>query len=202
MTRSPCHDAFVLAQAARRTVPLQSGAYKLRESQNAIQRIQDTLHNIADHLGEEQILPIGRHNLGCCMSDEIDYYLKELPIIISALVAYDILPAIKALTNDGIPKGVLVSEMKSASANVSRLLHDCEAIHRRLTFRVAKEYSPKEEYSAVNALLIDAFGIAERALQLFKWIKMRHRPIELSDAFLDWDLMVQSVLSTTPRKAI
>jgi hypothetical protein len=188
MSKTPCHDAFMSAQAARQTAPLKSGVYKLREAERAIHRMKDTLYNIRVHLTEERIFPVGTHSLGCCLSDEIEYYLTELPIKISALVASDILPAIAALTGDGIPQSDAAAEMQSVNANANRLVRDCEAVHARLRLRVDQECGNiKEGYSAVYALLTDANGIAERALQLVEWIETRRQPAELADVLVDWE---------------
>jgi hypothetical protein len=174
MSKTPCQEAYDNAATRRTAYPLPSGAYKLRDAQRSTQRMKDTLYRIRDHLTEERIFPVGTHSLGGCLSDEIEYYLKELPNKISALVASDILPAIAALTGDGIPKSDVAGEMQSASANANRLFRDCEAVHARLTLRADQERDNiKEGYSAVYALLTDANGIAERALQLVEWIETR-----------------------------
>lgn len=188
MTKTPCRDAFLSAQAARRTAPLQSGVYKLREAQGTIQRFEDTLRTIAAYSRKPQIFPLRHCSLGPLMTDEIEDYLRALPIKIIDIVAYDILPAITALTGDGIAESDVAYEIKTAHVNASHILRTCEALHRKLKTATLNSHSKVQtNLPEIYALLTDAYGIAERALQLVKWCAAQRKPREPENAFLSWD---------------
>lgn len=182
MPKTPCHDAFGAATARRAKYPLHSGAYKLRETQHSIARMQTTMCDIGSLLRNPSTYPPGS-SLGCCTTDDMADWLKSLPEHVADILGYNILPAIAALTGDDIPADDVKGELQSARANAHRLLHDCEKQHARLQKGIKREYlSMKKGYSEVYALLVDADGIARRALELIKWCEARARLTESDSA--------------------
>ena len=187
MPKTPCHDAFGAAAARREKYPLRSGAYKLRETQHSIARMQATMCEIGSLLRNPNAYPPGA-SLGCCATDDKAAWLKGLPKHVADLLGYNILPAIAALTGDDIPADDVKGELESARANAHRLLNDCEKEHARLQKGIEREYrSMKKGYSEVYALLVDADGIARRALELIKWCEARARLTASVAAGSVWD---------------
>jgi hypothetical protein len=70
MSKTPCHDAFRAAQAQRTKHPLRSGAYKLREAQWAISRMQETMYAIGEYLKKRDIYYPGAALGPCCTTDD------------------------------------------------------------------------------------------------------------------------------------
>ncbi len=91
--------------------------------------------------------------------------LKSVPCQLAEKLGYDILPAIAALTADGVPKTVLAAELKLAQATANQLLKDCEVQRVRLKGGIKDEYAAiKSGQSELYDLLIDADRIAQHAL--------------------------------------
>lgn len=174
MPKTPCHNAFIEAQSQRAKYPLRSGAYKLREARTALRRMQNTMEAIRRHLknpDDQYPSPV----LGCCMLDEMDDWLKNLPTQLATKLGHDIMPAIAALTGDGIAKIDVDGELYNAKIDARRLLNDCERQHTRLQARLDAEHRAiKSGYSDVYALLVDADGIVRRALELIEWCEARY----------------------------
>ena len=187
MPKTPCHDAFIKAQSQRAKYPLRAGAYKIREARTALLRMQSTMETIRRYLNnpdDKYPPPL----LGCCTLDEMDDWLKNLPTQLATKLGYDIMPAIAALTGDGIAKIDVDGELYNAEIDVRRLLNDCEKQHTRLQVRLDAEHRAiKSGYSDVYALLVDADGIARRALELITWCEVRARLAESSDLVGMWD---------------
>lgn len=173
MPKLPCHDAFGAATARRAKYPLRSGAYKLRETQDSIARMQATMFDIGSLLRNSSAYAPGSL-LGCCTTDDKAAWLKGLPKHVADLLGYNILPAIAALTGDDIPLNNVKGELQNATADMRRLLDDCEKQHARLRKGIEHEYrSIKTGYSDLYGLLVDADCIAKRALELIDWCTMR-----------------------------
>lgn len=165
-SQRPCHDAFNAAKIKRAKYPLRSGTYKLREARTALRRMQSTMETIRSRLNnpdDKYPCPL----LGCCTLDEMDDWLKNLPTQLATKLGYDILPAIAALIGDGIAKIDVDGELYNTEIDALRLLNDCERQHTRLQAHLGTEYrSIKSGYSDVYSMLVDADGIARRALEL------------------------------------
>lgn len=170
----PCHDAFGAAKAERNKYPLKSGLYKLYDARRNISRMQESMCAIGDYLnGRHDCSPGGL--LGpCCTTDDKAVWIKDLPKQVARNLGYDILPAIEALTGDGIAASDVKGELARARAEAERLLDDCETQHKRLKSNIDDEYrAMKSGYSDVYALLFEAKGIAHRALELVEWVEER-----------------------------
>lgn len=171
--KRPCHDAFGAAQVLRAQYPLSAGAYKLREALQRIARMQATMNAIGDYLRNPHRYTAGV-SLSSCTTDDMADWLKNLPKQLADMLGYEILPAIAALTGDGIATSYVAGELESANAHVRDLLHDCEKQYARLHARIEREYrAMKSGYSDVYALLVDAESIARRALELIDWCENR-----------------------------
>ena len=172
-SKLPCHDAFGAAQLQRTKYPLTSGAYKLRQVRDAIARQQSTMNAIRD-LHQSPASKRPGVLLGCCTTDDMEDWLKNLPQQVADMLSYDMLPAIAALAGDGISADDVAGELESANAHACNLLKDCAKQNKRLHDRVESELrSIKRGYSNLYALLVDADGIARRALELIDWCEAR-----------------------------
>lgn len=149
-----CHDIFKTARAERAKYPLTEGRYKLEEALRAIKRWQDLVTTIearvrtGDKFGENE-------NLGPCMANERENYLKELPEKLAHLIAYTILPAIAALEGDGVPKAEAQLLLHRAETVAQQLLNDCEAARLRLSDGI------KDEYEAMKRCESELLGLLE-----------------------------------------
>ena len=165
MPQMTCHNTFAEAQLRRRSYPLEAGADKLREARHRLSRMMETIDAIGDFL-RNPVSVMSESALGpCCTTFDKAIWLKSVPDQLAEKLGYDILPAIAALTADGVPKTVLAAELKLAQATANQLLKDCEVQRVRLKGGIKDEYAAiKSGQSELYDLLIDADRIAQHAL--------------------------------------
>tara|TARA_B110001450_G_scaffold2406_1_gene2664 strand:- start:460 stop:756 length:297 start_codon:yes stop_codon:yes gene_type:complete len=68
----------------------------------------------------------------CCTTDDKAYWIKSIPVQAAELLGYNILPAIAALTNDGLSKRNTDTTLDIANGMAKSLLEDCEWQQTRL----------------------------------------------------------------------
>ena len=167
MPQITCHDTFAKGQLRRHSYPLEAGAYKLREARHRLLRMMDTVEAIGDFLRKPPSVFPGASLGPCCTTDDKAYWLKNLPKQVSEMLGYDILPAIAALTGDGVSQTDVDVKLNIAQARAKQLLKDCEAHHVRLKGGVKREYAAiKSGRSELYDILIDADRISQHGLKL------------------------------------
>jgi hypothetical protein len=150
-----CHHTFNTARAERAKYPLTSGRQKLQEAQDTLESWREMVTTIATRIhaggtfGETE-------NLGPCMANERETYLKELPAKIAYLIAYKILPAIAALEGDGVPKAEVERLLSRAETDAQRLIDACEALRLRLKGGIKHEYDAMRRGESELLGLLDA----------------------------------------------
>ena len=106
----------------------------------------------------------------CCTTDDKAVWIKSIPAQVAELLGYNILPAIAALTNNGLSKRDTEATLAIANGMAKALLKDCERQQTRLKGNISVEYDNMEEgYSDVHGLLVEADRIAEEALQVLEY---------------------------------
>jgi hypothetical protein len=149
-----CHHTFNTALSERAKYPLTSGRQKLQEAQDTLKSWREMVTTIATRIraggtfGETE-------NLGPCMANERETYLKELPAKIAYLIAYKVLPAIAALEDDGMPKAEVERLLSRAETDAQRLLDECEAARLRLKVGIDHEYKAMRRGESLSMELLD-----------------------------------------------
>lgn len=168
MPKPTCYDTFATAQTKRRSYPLKSGAYKLREARHGLGRMMETVDAIGDFLRKPKSVAPGPTIGVCCTTDDKGNWLKTLPAEVAEMLGYDILPAIAALRGEeGVAETDVAAELATARARADQLLNRCEAQRVRLKGGIKAEYPAiKSGQSELYALLVGADHIAQRALEL------------------------------------
>ena len=183
MSTTPCHDAFTEAKIKRAQYPLPSGVYKLEEARRELSRMKDTMDAARSYLRKPKKYIPGQMLGHCCNTDDKDDWLKTVPLHVADILGSQILPAIAALTGDGIAKTDVADEVSSAKGCAEKLLQDCETQYARLQSEIEREYRKmKTGYSDVYGLLNDADSIARRAMRLVEWYERRAAPIASGEA--------------------
>ena len=185
MTMNPCRRAFEVAQKNRRKHPLTRGDYKLRDTQRNLGRMITTSDTIGDHLRHppKHRAPVA---LGGCTTDDKAVYLKRLPTAVATMFGHDVLPAIAALTDDGVPLNDVRQALGRIQRRVDHLLDKCDVQHARLKGGIATEYADmKAGYSELYGLLTDAMDIVRdaQAVQEFHERREKYRPQSGLDCF-------------------
>ena len=90
------------------------------------------------------------------------------------------MPAIVALTNDGLSKRDTYTTLDIANGMAKALLEDCERQQTQLKGGKSAEYDKmKTGYSQVHGLLDDADHITEDALQVLQYTSKKSLPPEI-----------------------
>ena len=157
MTKT-CHDAFQRGLDDRKAYNLSSGARRLGESLDAPQRISATIANIAAYRKFKR--RGGGRPLGCCTSDDAALWLKRRPQDIAYDLAYNVVPAIKALACDGVPPAVVNRCLARANSVTPTIIDHCEAARIALRRGIKHEYKLMKSGGSTVQPLVNA----ERAL--------------------------------------
>ena len=166
MAKKTVKKAFRDAQNSRLKYPLGSGESKLREVRFRLLRMQETMYQIGEYLNNPSHFYEGQILGHCCTTEDKAFWIKSIPAKVAEQLGYDILPAIAALTNNGLSKRDTDATLDIAKVMAKALLKDCEQQETRLKGGISAEYdNMKTGYSDVHGLLVVADRIAEDALQ-------------------------------------
>ena len=100
MKTKTCQDAFDQGATDRETNPLNAGIYKIRESLRHIKQIYREISKIKSVI-QGKLSPC---RLTHCTAADMDRWLQNVPATMSYRLSYEIIPAFKALSNEGLPE--------------------------------------------------------------------------------------------------
>ena len=170
MAKKTVKKAFQDAQNLRLEHPLDSGEYKLRQVRWWLSRMQETMYRIGEYIKNPSHFYKGQILGHCCTTDDKAVWIKSIPAKVADLLGYNILPAIAALTNNGLSKRDTNRTLDIANGMAKTLLEECERQQTRLKGGISVEYDEmKTGYSEVHGLLVDADRIAEDVLQALEY---------------------------------
>lgn len=143
-------------------------AYKVRESGDNLQHECRVVASISGYLCAR---PCDRHSsmlVGCVESDK-SVRLKCIPHNIAHELGYNLIPAIEALTSEGVPAAAIATFIRSIKPQVEQLLADCDAVERATSSSIQPEYARmKAGSSRMERICADALDIAEQAVEFCK----------------------------------
>ena len=134
-------------------------AYKLRESRDNLQHGRDVVASITDY---QRARPCDRHSVSLvgCTPEDTASLLKRFPGIIARELGYNLIPAVAALTVEGVPAGDINTFIQSIKPQVDQLLVDCDAI------QTGNARSIKPEYAAMTAGNSELMRLSKEALHI------------------------------------
>ena len=118
-----CKQAFEDGHKQRQKYPLLNGEYKLKESLYCLRRDLKELDRINDYKqarGKWARVETG-YSLRCCTPEDMDKWLKDLPLHIAHTLSYSVIPATLALTGDGVPE-LQVTQLHADTVRRSEIL--------------------------------------------------------------------------------
>ena len=126
---NPCQTIFRSSIRDRRTNhPLNRvSAFKVREVRGTIDRLLRTVVEVAAFVTGGSSAPVP-FLLGCCTTEDKATWLKDLPGHIARELGYNLIPAIEALTVEGVAADDILTFILSIKPQVDQLLVDCDAI--------------------------------------------------------------------------
>ena len=163
-----CNDGFRAAMKKRKANhPFDRiSAYKVRESRDNLRHERAVVASIAEYL---RARPRDRHSsmlLGCTQEDKAQR-LKGIPAGIAHELGYNLIPAIEALTVEGVPAADIGAFIKSIKPLVDNVLAGCDAIQVGTSRSIQPEYDAlKAGNSGMGHICEEALRIAEQAVAL------------------------------------
>lgn len=138
-------------------------AYKVRESSENIYSMLSTVMEIT-HVVSRGATHSSPVRLGCCTSEEKANWLKDLPHKLAHELGYNLIPAIEALSVEGVPTSAIRAFVQSIKGKVYQLLADCDAVQSATSRTIKREYAlMKQGRSSALRICNDAFQIADQA---------------------------------------
>lgn len=162
----PCQTTFRSAMKERRSKhPFDRiSAYKVRESRDNMHDECRVVASIAEYLRAH---PYDRHSsmLRGCTEEDKAHRLKRTPHIIAHELGYNLIPAIEALTLEGVPAADINAFIRSIKPQVDQLLADCDAVQKATARSIKPAYDAmKTGSSSMERICAEALGIAEQAV--------------------------------------
>jgi hypothetical protein len=140
-------------------------AYKVRESRDNLQHECAVVASIAEYLRARPSDRRGSTLLGCTPEDKA-YRLKRIPGIIARELGYNLIPAIEALTVEGVAADDILTFILSIKPEVDQLLVDCDAIQTGISRSIQGEYDGmKAGDSRIMRICVEALDIADLAVE-------------------------------------
>lgn len=161
-----CQITFRAAIKERRDKhPLiNGGSYKVRESGYNLLHERNVVEAIADYVRARPKDRRGTTLVGCVESDK-SVRLKRVPEIIARELGYNLIPALEALTLEGVPAADINVVIRSINPQVDHLLADCDAVQMATARSIKPEYDAmKAGNSSMERICAEALGIAEQAV--------------------------------------
>lgn len=118
-------ETFKEFTQARTEYPLRMGAYKLREARHNIERM---CRDIDEVLRYYRRLNDGQ-GFDSLTVEDLPYGFRKFPNHLIHELAYNILPAIKALDVDGANKGKIEQHLSTAKPKLIQILEDAQELH-------------------------------------------------------------------------
>jgi hypothetical protein len=170
MPKLTCHQIYQAALHSRESAhPFDRvSAYKVRESRDNLQNECRVVASISEYLCTPPCYGRASILVGCVESDKSER-LKRMPQNIARELGYNLIPAVEALTVEGVPAADINTFMRSIKPQVDQLLADCDALERVTTRCIKPEYERmKAGSSPMEHICADALDIAEQAVAFCK----------------------------------
>lgn len=163
MANASCRDAFARALTQRNSIPFPSGVFKLREAERQLADIEQTLVKIESLArGPRQRTPL---LLGSCTTSDKAAWLKGLPRQIAELHGDLIVPAVEALTTDGLSRRALDELSRTLAEKTATIIAKCDDAHHAVRQSVAVEYAAmRAGRSIMRDLVAESLALVRSAL--------------------------------------
>jgi len=162
MTYRSCLEAFDDGVRSRLKYPLHMGHYKLSESYRRIQHSKGEVVRIAEVVNGKR----SPFSLRSCTNEDKAYWLRDVPTNLAYRVGYEIIPGLRALEFDGIPKAQSVNAARLIESAIPLRILRWDQLRNTYKNRIASEYARMRNGQS-NALLVvdDALSMIDTALK-------------------------------------
>ena len=159
----PCSLALKEGLANREKHPLPSGLYKLKDAFREIRRNLDEFTLLATLIRTKQPL------VGYCTHGDQAHWIKQRPINIAYELGWKVLPAIFALSGDGVSNQEIKKHLPGLVQQIADLVNQCEKTLPQIKKPIRYEYGRwRNENSIITPLLESALSIIGSAIYITK----------------------------------
>ena len=149
MTYRSCLEAFEDGVHSRLNYPLRMGLYKLSESYKRIQHSRDEVVRVAEVVNGKR----NPFSLRSCTNEDKAYWLRDVPTNVAFRVSYEIIPGLRALEFDGVPKAQSEYAARLIELAIHPRLVRWDQLRNTYKYRIASEYARMRNGQS-NALLV------------------------------------------------
>ena len=158
---APCASELKRGLDMRTQHPLHTGLYKLREAQHAMGKCLDEFELLSHLFRTKQPLK------GNCTYGDHTPWIKERPLRIAFELGWKVLPAIEALTGDGISREEVARYLTVFIQRVADLVIQCDQVLPSIKGPIRHEYERWMNHgSIVTPLLESGLWIIESAMNM------------------------------------
>ena len=139
------------------------GLYKLSESYRRIQYVRDEVVRVAEVVNGKR----SPFSLRSCTNEDKASWLRDVPTSVAFRVGYEIIPGLRALEFDGVPKAQSEDAARLIESVILLRLEQWDQLRNTYKNRIASEYARMRNGQS-NALLVvdDALSLIESAVNL------------------------------------
>jgi hypothetical protein len=138
------------------------GLYKLSESYKRIQHSRDEVVRVAEVVNGKR----NPFSLRSCTNEDKAYWLRDVPTNVAFRVGYEIIPGLRALEFDGVPKAQSENAVRLIESAIPPRLAQWDQLRNTYKNRIVSEYARMRNGQS-NALLVldDALSMIDSALK-------------------------------------
>ena len=162
MNYRSCLEAFEDGVHSRLNYQLHMGLYKLSESYRRIQYVRDEVVRVAQVVNGKR----SPFSLRSCTNEDKAYWLRDVPINVAYRMGYEIIPGLRALEFDDVPKGPCEAAALQVESKIPASLVKWDQLRGTYKNRIGSEYARMRNGQS-NALLVvdDALSMIDSALK-------------------------------------
>ena len=162
MKHRSCQEAFNDGVQSRPSYPLRLGLYKLSESYRRMQHSRDEVVRISEVVSGKR----SPFSLRSCTNEDKAYWLRDVPTNVAFKMGYEIIPGLRALEFDGVPKARSEAAARMVELEMPLRLVQWNQLRDSYKNRISSEYARMRNGQS-NALLVvdDALTLIDTALK-------------------------------------
>ena len=162
MNYRSCLEAFEDGVHSRLNYPLHMGLYKLSESYKRIQYVRGEVVRVAEVVNGKR----SPFSLRSCTNEDKAYWLRDLPINVAYRMGYEIIPGLRALKFDDVPKGQSEAAALQVESKIPASLVKWDYLRDSYKNRIGSEYALMRSGHSNTLLVVDdALALIDSALK-------------------------------------
>lgn len=168
MNKKTTQTEFARGLNDRKSSPLPHGEYKLLEMRRHLESILSEIKYISEYV-------LGRRDkwgFTCCTVEDKHIWLKRLPLLLSYMLGYMLIPGVVALKRDGVKLSTVQSALRHLEPSTMGLVDRLELVRLTIANNIEVEYERmRNRCGLLEPLVEDSIQLTESALGLVDMTK-------------------------------